>query len=141
MSEAMSMPEHVGERRILIVEDEQVVADSLGQILCAHGYATRVAYSAEAAIDVLVRWVPDLAILDVILPRMNGIEFAVVLKKIHPNCNILLFSGQPAVELLVEKARNEGHEFEILAKPVHPSVMLDAVSTMLSPKWGPRSVA
>jgi hypothetical protein len=45
---------------------------------------------------------------------------------------VLLFSGQPSVEALMQKARNEGHEFEILAKPVHPTVMLDAISTLLS---------
>ena len=43
------MPEHVGERRILLVEDEKVVADTLGKILSSNGYDTRVAYSAEAA--------------------------------------------------------------------------------------------
>jgi DNA-binding response OmpR family regulator len=131
------MPEHAGERKILIVEDEKVVADTLGQILHAHGYATRIAYSAEAALDMLPWWSPELAILDVMLPRMNGIEFAMILRENYPDCQILLFSGQPTVELLVEKARRDGHDFDILAKPVHPTVMLEAISMLLSPTWGP----
>jgi DNA-binding response OmpR family regulator len=133
LREADFMSGYAGERRILIVEDERVVADSLGQILRAHGYSIRIAYSAEAAIQLLVWWTPDLAILDVMLPNMNGIELAMGLRENYPECAILLFSGQPSVETLVEHARREGHEFEILAKPVHPSVMLDAVSTMLAP--------
>ena len=63
------MPGDTGERRILVVEDERVVADSLGQILRAQGYSIQVAYSAEAATDLLLRWQPELAILDVMLPR------------------------------------------------------------------------
>jgi DNA-binding response OmpR family regulator len=133
----LNMPGRAGERRILIVEDEKVVADTLGQILSAQGYNIRIAYSAEAAIEKLDHWSPELAILDVMLPKMNGIEFAVALKESDPCCHVLLFSGQPSVEVLMEKARSEGHVFEILAKPVHPSVMLNAVSTLLCSDWGP----
>jgi DNA-binding response OmpR family regulator len=125
------MPEHVGEKRILLVEDEKVVADTLGKILSSSGYDTRVAYSAEAAMAAVSRWSPHLAILDVMLPKMNGIELAVVLKERFDRCHVLLFSGQPAVEGLMQKARSEGHEFEILAKPIHPTVMLDTISSLL----------
>jgi DNA-binding NtrC family response regulator len=128
------MSGRVGERSILIVEDEKVVADTLGQILASHGYEIRVFYSAEDAVETIANWSPNLAILDVMLPKMNGIEFAVVLKENLPDCHVLLFSGQPSVEALMQKARNEGHDFEILAKPVHPTVMLDAISTLLSPE-------
>lgn len=122
----------MGGRRILIVEDEKVVADTLGQILGANGYEIRVVYSAEDAVVVISSWPPDLAILDVMLPVMNGIELAVILKENLPRCHVLLFSGQPSVEALMQKARNEGHEFDILAKPVHPTVMLDAISNLFS---------
>ena len=133
------MSRRLGERRILIVEDEKVVADTLGQILAAHGYEIRVVYSAEDAVSIVSSWAPSLAILDVMLPKMNGIEFAVVLKENFPDCHVLLFSGQPSVEALMQKARNEGHEFEILAKPVHPTVMLNAISTLLCPENPGRS--
>ena len=118
-------------KRILIVEDEKVVADTLGQILTGKGYEIRVAYSAEDALSLLASWRPQVAILDVMLPKMNGIELALVLKEHMADCHALLFSGQPSVEALMQKAKNEGHHFEILAKPVHPTVMLDAISTLL----------
>jgi len=135
------MPPFVGERRILIVEDEKVVAESLGQVLRVHGYTVRVAHSAEEAIDLISWWSPHLAILDVMLPKMNGIQLAMFLKEQRRDCGILLFSGQPSVEDLVAQARLDGLQFDILAKPVHPAVMLDAVSTLLTPTWGSYSTA
>ena len=127
------MPEYGGERKILLVEDEKVVADTLGKILSSNGYGTRVAYSAEAAMQTISQWSPHLAILDVMLPKMNGIELAVALKKRFAGCHVLLFSGQPSGRgRLMRKARSEGQEFEILAKPVHPTVMLDTISKLLS---------
>lgn len=130
------MPPCAGERRILIVEDEKVVAETLGQILRVHGYSVRIAHSAEEALDVISLWSPHLAILDVMLPKMNGIQLAMVLKDQIRDCGILLFSGQPSVEDLIAQARLDGLQFDILAKPVHPSVMLDTVSTLLTPTWG-----
>ena len=125
------MSRRAGEIKILIVEDEKVVADTLGQILAANGYEIRVVYSAEDAVSLVAGWRPDVAILDVMLPKMNGIELALVLKHNLPECHSLLFSGQPSVEVLMQKANSEGHQFEILAKPVHPTVMLDAISSLL----------
>lgn len=127
------MSGHAGESRILIVEDEEVVADTLGQILSANGYDVRIAYSAEAAMTVTSGWLPNLALLDVMLPQMNGIELGVIFKKHLPRCSVLLFSGQPSVEGLLQKARAEGHSFEILAKPIHPTVILNTISELLSP--------
>jgi DNA-binding NtrC family response regulator len=122
-----------GETKILIVEDEHVVADTLGQILSAHGYEVRVVYSAEAAMATISAWAPDLYILDVMLPKMNGIELALLLNQEVPDCRVILFSGQPNVEQLLQKASDEGHHFEILAKPVHPTTMLNTISNLLFP--------
>jgi DNA-binding NtrC family response regulator len=126
------MPKQVGERRILIVEDEAVVADTLRQILASVGYETRVAYSAESAIGSLSRWSPDLAILDIMLPKMNGIDLAMALKERFPACSILLISGQPSVDILLQESRKQGHHFEILAKPVHPTEMLETIAGLLN---------
>jgi hypothetical protein len=41
-----------------------------------------------------------------------------------PSCKVLLFSGQAATTNLLEKARTQGYEFEILSKPVHPADLL-----------------
>ena len=55
---------------------------------------------------------------------MDGIEAAIRIRKFLPSCKILLFSGQAATADLLENARSQGHDFEILAKPVHPAELL-----------------
>jgi DNA-binding response OmpR family regulator len=131
------MPVVAGGRKILIVDDEPTIADSLALIFSSSGYESRTAYSAEQALEMLQVWLPDLAIIDVVLPGMNGIEFAIFLKASYPTCQFLLFSGQPGTSSLLEDARKRGHLFEILAKPLHPSFMLATVSNMLTPCQDP----
>lgn len=122
------------ERYILIVEDERVVGDTLAQILAAEGYRVRVAITAEEALNTIAFLAPDLAIIDVMLPRMNGLEFAIHLKHTCPCCHVLLISGEPSAEELLQQARRQGNEFEILAKPVHPTVILEKMATLLCPE-------
>jgi two-component SAPR family response regulator len=56
---------------------------------------------------------------------LNGIDAAIQVRSILPSVKILLFSGQAATADLLEKARAQGYEFEILAKPVHPQDLLN----------------
>jgi DNA-binding NtrC family response regulator len=118
-------------RKILIVDDEAAVADSLRLIFSNRGYEVRAVYSAEQAIEVLAEWQPDLAIVDVMLPQMNGIQLAGILKGNYPNCRTLLISGHPGTADLLNDAQQHGSTFEILAKPLHPTFILDMVSSLL----------
>ncbi|QHN03107.1 response regulator [Granulicella sp. WH15] len=110
--------------RVLVADDEQVIANTLAIILNQAGFEARAVYSGEKAIEALESFSPDMLISDVIMTGMTGIEAAIATRKKLPNCKILLFSGQAATADLLEKARTEGHEFEILAKPVHPTDLL-----------------
>jgi len=121
-------------RRILVVDDEQMIADSLAAIFKVHGYEARIAYSAEQALEVIALWKPALAIVDVVLPMMSGIDFAILVKENYPSCHVILFSGQIITTDLAGAAARKGHVFEILAKPVAPVALLDAVAQLLSAK-------
>lgn len=118
-------------RRIFIVDDEQDLTDSLAAIFLQHGYDVRVANSAEQAVEMLATWQPELALVDVALPGMNGVDLALAIRKIHPNCRLLLISGQTATHDLLREAAQKGNIFEFLAKPVHPLFMLDYVASRL----------
>jgi CheY-like chemotaxis protein len=108
----------------LVVDDEKVIADTLAKILDMNGYDASAVYTGTAALESARKLQPELVISDVILPDMNGIEAAISIRGFLPTCRILLFSGQAATADLLENARAQGHEFEILAKPVHPSDLL-----------------
>ena len=110
--------------RVLVADDEQVIANTLAIILNQAGFEARAVYSGEKAIETLDTFEPDMLISDVIMTGMTGIEAAIATRARRPSCKILLFSGQAATADLLEKARAQGHEFEILAKPVHPTDLL-----------------
>jgi CheY-like chemotaxis protein len=110
--------------RVLVVDDERVIADTLATILNQNGFDASAVYTGTAAVDSARSSRPDLVISDVIMQDMNGIEAAIRIRKMLPACKILLFSGQAATADLLEKARAQGHQFEILAKPVHPQDLL-----------------
>ncbi|MEO7029703.1 MAG: response regulator [Acidobacteriaceae bacterium] len=110
--------------RVLVADDEQVIANTLAIILNQAGFEARAVYSGEKAIEMLDSFHPDMLISDVIMTGMTGIEAAIQTREKLPNCKVLLFSGQAATADLLERARTQGHEFEILAKPVHPTDLL-----------------
>ncbi|MEO6923257.1 MAG: response regulator [Bryocella sp.] len=110
--------------KVLVADDEQVIANTLAIILNQAGFEARAVYSGEKAIEAIDTFQPDMLISDVIMTGMTGIEAAIQTRQKCPNCKILLFSGQAATADLLERARGQGHEFEILAKPVHPTDLL-----------------
>ena len=111
-------------KRILVVGDEQCIADSLAAILRGSGYDAAALYDAETAWAACSPQAPDLIISDVVMPGMSGIDLAIQIKERYPNCKVLLFSGMAATADLLDEARRQGHDFEILAKPIHPADLL-----------------
>ncbi|MBB5066115.1 response regulator [Granulicella mallensis] len=121
------MPENTtntSKPRVLVADDEQVIANTLAIILNQSGFEARAVYSGEKAVEAIDEFQPDMLISDVIMTGMTGIEAAIQMREKLPKCKILLFSGQAATADLLERARSQGHEFEILAKPVHPTDLL-----------------
>lgn len=63
---------------------------------------------------------------------MHGIDLAILLTKQIPSCQTLLFSGQTLTADLLTEAEKQGYTFAILAKPVHPSLLLEAAAKVLT---------
>ncbi len=110
--------------KVLVADDERVIADTLAMILNQSGFEARAVYSGERALEEAPTFRPNMLISDVIMADLNGIDAAIRIREILPTIKILLFSGQAATADLLERARSEGYEFEILAKPVHPQDLL-----------------
>jgi CheY-like chemotaxis protein len=111
--------------KVLVADDERVIADTLAMILNQSGFEARAVYSGENALELVPTFQPDMLISDVIMADLNGIDTAIRIRALLPGIKVLLFSGQAATADLLEKARKDGHEFDILAKPVHPQDLLN----------------
>ncbi len=116
------------QNRILVVDDEHIIADTLAVILRNSGYDVAVCYDARSALQECDRCTPDLIVSDVVMPDMNGVDMAILVREHHPTCKILLFSGQASCLDLLEKAKQRGHNFELLHKPVHPKDLLTKIA-------------
>lgn len=110
--------------KVLIADDERVIADTLVIILKISGFDARAVYSGDSAVEVAQSFQPNVLISDVIMSGMTGIEAAIKVRAKLPLCKVLLFSGKAATVDLLHKAQTQGFEFEILAKPVHPTDLL-----------------
>jgi DNA-binding response OmpR family regulator len=125
----MSKPNY--KRHIFVVDDEKVVASSLSLILRFQGFEVSSFTDPLKAMQALQTTTPDLLITDVVMPRFSGVELAIKTRRICPNCHVLLFSGQPETARLLDAAKAEGHDFEVVAKPIHPKDLLAKICMQL----------
>lgn len=123
-------------QKVLIVDDEKTIADTLGKIFSMQGYEIRVAYSAEESLGIVTQWQPELAIIDVVLPEMNGIDLAILLRANHPSIHVLLISGQLTTGQLINQAAEQGHKFQIFPKPTPVPELLAGVANLLHAQSG-----
>jgi CheY-like chemotaxis protein len=110
--------------RILVVDDEVLIADTIVQILNRNGFIAEAAYSGAEAIECARRYCPELVLSDVLMPHVDGVEAAIAIRELCPDTRIVLFSGQAATVEILARARARGHNFELLPKPIHPTQLI-----------------
>ncbi|HEY1994986.1 MAG TPA: response regulator [Edaphobacter sp.] len=115
--------------RILIVDDERTIADTLAMVFKIKGHEAMAVYNAESAVEAVETFEPDVVLSDVIMGKMTGVDLAIYLSKARPECKIILFSGQTDTANLLAEANRKGHAFRLLAKPIHPEKLLEDVGS------------
>jgi hypothetical protein len=70
---------------------------------------------------------------------MRGIELVISMRRIFPDCKVILFSGNAATSSLLASATRAGHDFALLNKPVHPPEMLSQIPECMQPQAGARA--
>ena len=113
---------------VMVVDDESSIADTLAEILSRSGYAAVTAYDGDSALETALLMPPEMLITDVVLPGMSGIDLAITVKRVFPDCKIILFSGQASTADLLAAANRDGHQFVLLSKPVHPADLLSRIA-------------
>lgn len=110
-----------------VVDDENVIASTLELILLSKGFDARSFVDPLDALEAARSAKPNLLLTDVVMPNMTGIELAIQIRRLHPECNVLLSSGQSVTGELLSDAALGGHHFAVLAKPIHPQALLDKI--------------
>lgn len=110
--------------RVLVVDDEKIIADMVGLVLQGHGYEIRVAYHPADAIATASAFKPEVLLSDVVMPEMNGIGLAEHFFGLFPDCKVVLMSGNPNSRALLLMAQKRGQNYRFLPKPFHPGDLL-----------------
>ena len=116
--------------KILIIEDEEVLSDVLDSKLKKEGYETNLAADGEDGFNKIKKWKPDMILLDIIMPKMNGYEVLEKIKeeKITIPVIIISNSGQP---LELEKIKKLGAVDYLVKTKFNPDDVLAKVRKYL----------
>lgn len=117
-------------RRVLVADDERVIADTLQKILNQNGFEAVAVYGGQDAVDAVREWLPDIFLADVVMPAMNGIEAAIRILRMIPECRVLLISGNIQTPDLRREAQLLGNDFEWVQKPIHPEELLERLRAL-----------
>jgi CheY-like chemotaxis protein len=109
---------------VMVVDDEVIIADTIVQILNRNGFQAHAVYNGRDAIESARLTRPNTVLSDVLMPHIDGVETAIAIRAVLPDTRIVLFSGQAATVEILERARAQGHDFELLPKPIHPVELL-----------------
>jgi DNA-binding NtrC family response regulator len=123
----ISVSESRSQFRVFVVDDEFIIASTLATILQRNGFEAVSFTDPLEALSAAGQSAPDLLITDVVMPALSGVDLAISIKKLSPECKVLLFSGQAATANLLQAARSNGHDFELLSKPIHPTDLLKKI--------------
>jgi DNA-binding NtrC family response regulator len=115
---------------ILIVDDEQTMREACCEVLAPEGFILREASSGERALEIIRRQSFDLIILDLKMPRLDGMEMLRRVQKESPGTATVVITGYPSIDTAVEAMRLGAADF--LPKPFTPEVLRFTVRRVLN---------
>ncbi len=98
-------------KSILIVDDEAGIRTSLAGILEDEGYRPILAVDGVDALEVVQRELPDLVLLDIWMPRLDGLETLKKLKELYPSITVIMMSGHGTIETAVRSTKLGAYDF------------------------------
>jgi len=120
-------------QRVLIVDDDQLVADTLALIFEKNGFDAKAVYSADDALQYAREFVPDLLLCDVTMPGRDGLALALDVTDEFPNCRIIVLTGFYSNLINVrEQANKMSRPMGILTKPCQPAELLRHANDILA---------
>jgi DNA-binding NtrC family response regulator len=99
--------------KILVVDDELLIRNILYDSLTNNKYETFVVGEAQSALETAEQEKPDIALIDIKLPEMDGIELTIKLKEKFPEMVIIVMTGYPSLDTAVNAMKNGANEYII----------------------------
>lgn len=126
--------------KLMVVDSEPVITDTLIHILRSCGYDCTPAYDGDEAIEKARQLHPQVILMDVFMPRMLGTDAARTIRDEQPECKIVLLSGSAAAAPLHKDLQERGYAIEMLPMPLHPKELLTKLRELgfqppMSPPW------
>ena len=119
--------------RILVVDDECLIADTLGLIFRKHGFEAQVAYSAKDALECARSFAPNLLLCDITMPERSGLELMADFNREHPDCRVIVLTGYYTNLVRVrEQSSRYRRPARVLTKPCNPTDLLREAGRMLA---------
>jgi len=117
------------EKKVLIVDDEGRVVQSIAGVLQDEGFQVATAESGEEAIGVVQKEDPDIVLLDIWMPGMDGIEVLKKLKWMSPDCQVIMISGHATISTAMAAVKLGA--FDFIEKPLSLDVLLTTIRRAL----------
>lgn len=119
-------------RRILIVDDEHVVADTLSLIFQKNGFLTKATYSTDEALECARTFAPDLLLCDINMPEKDGLELISSMDREQPGCRILVLTGAySSLNRVRQHSAQVRRQISVLTKPCQPDEVLRCAGELL----------
>ena len=124
----------LAKERVLIVDDEKNIVSSLQEILNDEGYEIVTAEDGLDALEIVQSEPPDLVLLDIWIPGMDGIEVLQAIKTYHPEIEVLVMSGHGTIDTAVKATKLGAYDF--IEKPFSLNQLVLSVEKALKQKKG-----
>lgn len=120
-------------QRVLIVDDDRLVADTLVLIFAKSGFKAEAAYSADQALGLSRNFIPDLLLCDVTMPGRDGLSLVCDITRELPSCRIIVLTGfYSNLKSVREQSNKLARPVGILTKPCPPVELLREAATILA---------
>lgn len=120
-------------QRVLVVDDERLVADTLTLVFSKSGFEARASYSADDALEQARKFKPDLLVCDITMPGKDGHDLVEAISKELPSCRIMVLTGfYSNLPNVREQASRLSRPMGILTKPCKPDDLLREAAAMLA---------
>ena len=115
---------------VLVVDDEKDIRELVSLFLQKDGYRVTTVESGSRAIEAVQREMPDVVLLDLIMPGMNGVEVLKALHAIKPELPVVIVTGYPDSDMMAEALRYP--PVTLLPKPVDNAIVRETVRRLLN---------